>query len=67
MNTHNTQTQAVPVKRAYTVEEIAEVLGIGKSSAYALVKQGHFKTVKIGSAIRVSKNSFDLWLDSRND
>jgi len=28
-------------KRTYTVEEIAELLGIGRTSAYALVKEGH--------------------------
>ena len=53
-------------KRTYRVEEIAEILSIGRSSAYELVKQGHFKTVKIGSAIRISKKSFDDWLDSQS-
>jgi len=67
MQTNNTQTREVPVKRAYTVEEIANILRIGKSSAYDLIKQGHFKTVKIGTAIRVSQKSFDFWLDSQND
>lgn len=53
------------VKRTYRVEDIAALLDIGKSSAYELVKQGHFNTVKIGSAIRISKKSFDDWLDSQ--
>ncbi len=55
----------VPNKRTYTVEEIAELLGIGRTSAYALVKEGHFKVVRIGNAIRVSKRSFDAWLDEQ--
>ena len=55
----------VPNKRPYTVEEIAERLGIGRTSAYALVKEGHFKVVRIGNAIRVSKRSFDAWLDEQ--
>ena len=67
MITHNTQTGEVLARRVYTVDEIAEILGIGKNSAYDLIKQGHFKTVKIGTAIRVSRKSFDLWLDSQND
>ena len=50
-------------KRTYTVEEIAKLLNIGRTTAYALVKEGHFKTVRIGSAIRISKQSFDEWLD----
>ena len=51
-------------KRTYTVEEIASILRIGLTSAYNLVKEGHFKTVRIGNAIRISKKSFDEWLDS---
>jgi len=53
-------------KRTYTVEEIRKILCIGKNSAYSLVKEGHFKTVIIGSKIRVSKKSFDEWLDENN-
>ena len=48
------------------VEEIAVLLDIGRSSAYELVKQGLFRTVKVGTAIRISKKSFDDWLDSQN-
>ena len=51
-------------KRTYTVEEVAHILGIGRTSAYILVKEGHFKIVRIGNAIRISKRSFDEWLDS---
>ena len=53
-----------PERRTYTVEEIAQILGIGRTSAYLLVKEGHFKIVRIGNAIRISKRSFDEWLDS---
>ena len=53
-----------PDRRTYTVEEVAGILGIGTTSAYGLVKEGHFKIVRIGNAIRVSKKSFDEWLDS---
>lgn len=50
-------------KRIYTVEEIQEILGICKSSAYSLVKKGEFSCVKIGSTYRISKSSFDEWLN----
>ena len=52
-------------KRTYTVYEIAAILNIGRTSAYQLVKEGHFKTVRVGNAIRVSKKSFDEWLDAQ--
>ena len=53
-----------PERRTYTVDDIARMLNIGRTSAYLLVKEGHFKIVRIGNAIRISKKSFDAWLDS---
>ena len=50
-------------KRTYTVLEVAEILNIGKNKAYTLIKNANFKVVRIGNSIRVSKNSFDEWLD----
>ena len=53
-------------KKTYTVAEIANMLNIGRTSAYNLVKENHFKVVKIGASIRISKKSFDDWLDKLN-
>ena len=50
--------------RTYTVEDIAKMLNIGRSAAYNLTEEGHFKIVRIGNAIRNSKTSFDEWLDN---
>lgn len=52
-------------KRTYTVQEIQDILGISRASAYNLTKKGFFKTVRIGCTIRISKKSFDEWLDSQ--
>ena len=54
-------------KRAYTVDEIRDILSIGKNAAYRLANSGQFKTVRVGSAIRISKKSFDEWLDNVNE
>ena len=62
-----TDQQPIPFeKRTYTVPEIQDSLGIGKNSAYSLVKSGVFRTVRIGGSIRVSKKSFDKWLDEKS-
>ena len=53
-------------KRTYTVMEIADILSIGRSAAYKFVKENHFKVVKIGASIRISKFSFDEWLNTLN-
>lgn len=52
-------------KRTYTVDEIQDILGIGKNAAYSLTKQNFFRCVKIGGSIRISKRSFDDWLDQQ--
>ncbi len=67
MEWDNAQNRNASEKRTYLVGDIAAILGIGKSSAYELVKQGHFKIVRIGTAIRISKKSFDAWLDSQEN
>ena len=50
-------------KRVYTVEEIMDMLGIGKNAAYELVKSGKFHCVKVGIHYRIPKNAFDKWLN----
>ncbi len=53
-------------KRTYSVQEIADILQISKSMAYVLCKEAPFKCVKIGKYVRISKSSFDAWLDNNN-
>lgn len=50
-------------KRVYTVDEIQDILCISKTTAYNLVKQQYFRCVKVGGRYRISKKSFDEWLD----
>ena len=59
----NPKTPATSEKRTYSVQEVADILQISRSMAYNLCKQSLFKTVKVGKYIRVSKSSFDDWLD----
>ena len=54
---------SLPEARTYTVDEIAAMLGVSRTSAYNLVKKGYFKTIRIGYSIRISKKSFDAWLE----
>lgn len=62
---HGDTNKILGGKRTYTVEEIAKILGIGRTAAYSFVHSGVFKMVRIGSSIRVSKVSFDDWLDKQ--
>lgn len=49
--------------KTYTVEEIATQLNISLKSAYALARTGEFRSVRVGRMIRVSRESFDEWLN----
>ena len=63
---NNNLCRADAGKRTYSVQEVADILQISKSMAYALCKDAPFKTVKVGKYVRISKPSFDAWLDSNN-
>ena len=69
--TLNKEAEAIPSlpyeKRIYTVDEIQDILGIGRNSVYSLVKSGVFHSVRIGGNIRISKKSFDEWLDNQTN
>lgn len=67
-----TQTNAVKsptdspatTKLVYTVEEIARMLAISLRSAYNLCNSTTaFRVLRVGGSIRVSKDSFDAWLN----
>ena len=57
----------VPVmeKRCYTVENLTNILGIARGTVYKLLDQHEFRWFKIGTVIRISKQSFDEWLDAK--
>ncbi len=50
-------------KKTYTVSDIMEVLGIGRNAAYKLVNSNQFRIIRVGRSIRISKESFDEWLN----
>ena len=50
-------------KRCYSIDDIQEILGICKTTAYNLIKENKFRTILIGGKYRISRKSFDAWLD----
>ncbi|MBR3001267.1 MAG: helix-turn-helix domain-containing protein [Oscillospiraceae bacterium] len=52
------------MKTTYTVKEIQEILRISKPTAYALIRSGAFSYIKFKNTLRISKDSFDRWLES---
>ena len=59
---------ASPEKRCYTVEDLQIILSCGRESVYNLLKKNEFRWFRVGGrggAYRISKKSFDAWLDSK--
>lgn len=48
-----------------TVEDLQIILGISRGTVYKLLEQQEFRWFKIGTAYRISKKSFDEWLDNK--
>jgi len=53
--------QEVPL--VMSVRELAEILHIGRNSAYMLVNSGDIRVVRIGKTIRVPRKALNEYLD----
>ena len=45
--------------------EVAEVLGISRAAAYALVRSRDFPSLKVGTRILVPKDKFIAWISDQ--
>lgn len=52
-------------KKSYSVPEVQKMLKVERHTVYKLIKEGYFKATFIGGKWRISKLSFDLWLDGK--
>ena len=50
-------------KRCYSVAELQEILDVSRQCIYELLKKKEFSWVMVGGKYRISKKSFDEWLD----
>lgn len=55
-------------KKVYEVDEIREILGVGRTKMYDYIKEVYktqtpFKVIRIGNVYRIPKASFDKWID----
>lgn len=47
--------------------EVAEVLGIGRSRAYELIREGQLPTVRLGRSVRVPADRLREWIEANTD
>lgn len=43
------------------------MLGISRPTVYELLKKNEFRWIQIGNKYRISKKSFDEWLDQKSE
>jgi len=53
--------------KCYDVKDLQEILGVGRASVYELLKRKEFRWVLVGGKYRISKRSFDSWLNGSGD
>ena len=56
------QRISTPNKMFLTPTEVAEALGIGRSTAYGLISSGAIPSVRIGSSVRVPTTALLGWI-----
>lgn len=47
------------------VEELMPILGIGRNTAYELVRSGQIRSIKVGKQIRIPKDALHEYLSGK--
>jgi excisionase family DNA binding protein len=59
--TKDSQTLSEPTL-LLTIAQSAKLVGIGRTTAYALVKSGEWRTIKIGRLRRLTREILEDWI-----
>jgi excisionase family DNA binding protein len=47
--------------------EVAKLLGLGRSTVFAMLAAGELPVVRIGRSVRVPRAALERWVDERTD
>jgi len=61
----NNYTSLDQLPLALSAEDVAQVLGISRANAYALMHSKGFPTIKIGKRMTVPKDKLIEWIDKQ--
>jgi len=53
--------------QAYTVEQVAEMLHVGRDKVYYLLRTGQLRSIKIGKLRRITEQHLAAFIASRED
>jgi len=54
-------------RRLLRVVEFAQLLGVGRSTAYLILKSGEIPVIRIGRSVRVDYADAVRWIDEQRD
>ena len=54
-------------KLVYSIQEVAELLGISRSYAYELVRKGEIPVLRLGKKRVVPKEKFTRWVNGEEE
>ena len=52
---------------AYSVEEAAGIVGIGRTLAWSLVRSGELPSVRVVGRVLIRRRQLEEWLDTREE
>ena len=52
---------------AFGAEEVAEILGVSRATAYVLMHRPEFPAFSVGKRLIISKEKFFAWLDGSSE
>jgi excisionase family DNA binding protein len=57
----------MPDRLLYRVEDVAEMLSLGRSKTYELIASGVIPVVRLGRCVRVPAHALRRWLETQYD
>ena len=59
--------ELLPDRLAYSVEEAAQIVGIGRTLAWQLVRRGEIPSVRVAGRVLVRRRQLEAWLDQQEE
>lgn len=60
-NEHMNEKRGIDVRKYLNVTDVQSILGIGRSTAYALMRRADFPTTRLGRKMVVDSAALDTW------
>ncbi|GAA3235913.1 helix-turn-helix domain-containing protein [Actinocorallia longicatena] len=57
----------IPPARAFTVEQTAQILGVGRDTVYGLLRTGQLRSIKIGRLRRITQEHITAFLTTKDN